>query len=334
MVADEDRVQRLQRVLPAIGRTGGIPVPLASESNDAWRIGDTVLRVCWRGDRSRFDREAAVIGAMPAAIPVPRLLDTGRVDELAWQLTAVVDGVSLGAVWSGLDRQQQRVAITQLGTLLSVLNVHAFPPEVRELLDPPRSVEPPTLDAVPGADLNPLPVQRTRFLLAPASNLPGVESALIDAVAALLDRLEPLDPVGERALAARAGGVLVHGDAHPMNVLWNDGIVALLDLEWARLGSPEMEIEPFLPRGPDPRQVADARRRLGWLAAAHPDAFAGSDLVNRVWLIELAYAVRHLLLSPPEHGHPQEPEHPLQRLRRIVQGPAHLENVLPMTAFG
>jgi aminoglycoside phosphotransferase (APT) family kinase protein len=125
---------------------------------------------------------------------------------------------------------------------------------------------------------------------------------------------------------------VVHGDAHPMNVLWNNGVVALLDREWVRLGGPELEIEPFLYRGleSDPSLIDDSRRIMGWLAQAHPDAFETSDLVRRVWLFELAYTLRHLLLWPPdrpEHLLPRD--HPLPRIRRIVTGPHHLEAMLP-----
>ena len=32
-------------------------------------------------------------------------------------------------------------------------------------------------------------------------------------------------------------GTVVHGDAHPNNVIWNGArVAALLDFEWARLG--------------------------------------------------------------------------------------------------
>lgn len=67
---------------------------------------------------------------MPASAKVPRLLDYGSDDELAWQVTAWVDGVALGAAWTGLDADDRRRAITELGEALAELHGHAFPPAV------------------------------------------------------------------------------------------------------------------------------------------------------------------------------------------------------------
>lgn len=41
-----------------------------------------------------------------------------------------------------------------------------------------------------------------------------------------------------------------------------------------------LKIEPFLYRGyeSDPRLMVDSRRIIGWLAQAHPAAFAGPEL--------------------------------------------------------
>ena len=321
---------RLRRVLRAIGRGGADAVLLPSDSNDAWRVGDVVVRICWRGDRARFEREALVADALPASIPAARVLDVGWDAEVAWLVSAAVDGIQLNEAWPALDLADQRRSVIQTGEALAALNGHAFPAAVRTVLaerQPPDS-----LDAIMGADLNSLPVGRTRRLLEPASRLPGVDADLIDAVAERLTELEPVDPLSDTALAAHGGGVVVHGDAHPLNVLWNDGVVALLDLEWVRLGVPELEIEPFLHRGAVTRASMDETRRgLAWLAAAHPDAFAAPDLIRRLWLIEFGHAVRQLIAWPPDGPENELPgDHPLLRLRRIVTGPEHLEETLPI----
>jgi aminoglycoside phosphotransferase (APT) family kinase protein len=326
---DLERAKRLRHVLGVLGCDGDDAAPLPSDSNDAWRLGDVVLRICYRGDLARFEREALVTSALPASAKVPALLDYGKDDELAWQLTARVDGVTLGAAWSGLDLRDRQRAITQLGEALAGLSGHAFPAAVLDALRAPRPVGDTSAAAVIGADINPLPVPRARLLLEPAARVPGVERALLDQVAARFDELEPIDPCGERD-----GGTVVHGDAHPLNVLWADGVVALLDWEWVRVGARELDIEPFLYRGyeSEASRRADSARIIGWLADAHPCAFADPDLVRRVWLIELAYTLRDVLIRPPDRPEHQLPtDHPLRILRRIVTGTQHLERILPRT---
>jgi hypothetical protein len=76
-VSDDAR-DRLHLVL---AESGLVPVDapelIASPSNDAWmlddaELGPVVLRVCWRGDRQRLLREAAV--ARHLAVPERRAL--------------------------------------------------------------------------------------------------------------------------------------------------------------------------------------------------------------------------------------------------------------------
>lgn len=323
---------RLARVLEVLGWSSRSAVPLPSDSNDAWRIDDVVLRICYRGDRDRFERSRLVLEELPAAISAPSVLDHGEVDGMAWQLTRWLTGTPLALAWPELAQPDRRRAVTQVGAMLADLNGHEFSIELRRALSAPRPLNAQTSDAVIGADLNPLPVARARLLLEPASRLPMVDEGLVARVGELFDELEPADPLGSPALAELGGGVVVHGDAHPMNVLWNDGLVTLLDWEWVRLGAPELEIEPYLHRGSGHNApvVAESAQIVRWLASAHPAAVSHPDLVMRVWLIELAHALRQLLLWPPTDSAGQLPEdHPLRRLRTISRGPDHLRELLP-----
>lgn len=321
------RLARLDQVLTALGRRGVDAVPLPSDSNDVWRVGDAVLQICYRGDRARIARAALVSAALPAAVKAPKLLDYGGVGDMTWQLSALVDGVPLGVAWPTLALPDRRRAIQQVGESLAELNGHTFPAAVRSALSASRPVGDMTATAVIGADLNPLPVSRARLLLEPAARLTGVDRSVIEAVSKRFDALQTTDPLNDHALFHHGGGVVVHGDAHPMNVLWNDGVVALLDWEWVRLGAPELEIEPFLGRGFEdhPSLTVDSSQIAGWLAEGHPDAFAAPDLVRRVWLIELAHTLRHLLLWPPDRPEHLLPvRHPMRTLRRIATAPSHL----------
>jgi hypothetical protein len=121
----------------------------------------------------------------------------------------------------------------------------------------------------------------------------------------------------------------VHGDAHLGNVLWKDGrLTALLDFEWVRLGPPDLEIEPYLRT--DATGLTDTGRRdvLGWLAESYPAMFSAPDLVRRLWLYQLATAVRELFLVEPgsSDGGAQ------RELRRFVESPDHLLRILPAQA--
>jgi aminoglycoside phosphotransferase (APT) family kinase protein len=325
MRIDAESRARLARVLRAVRLpSAAAPVLLPSDSNDVWRIGPAVLRVCWRGDLGRFAREAAVTRALPAGVPYPEVLDTGSDGDLAWQVTRVVEGVPLARLWRGLSRAERRDAVHQIGQALATLHAHRFPADVVAALAAPR------------------PVGDTSTLAA-ARHEGRADRALIDDVAARFRELADADPlggaplaeVGPLAAAALAAGgppvgavTCVHGDAHLANALWKDGrLTALLDFEWVRLGPPDLEIEPYLRA--DTAGLTDTellREALGWLAESYPAMFAVPDLVRRLWLYQLANAVRELFLDRPG----QPPDDGAQRqLHRIVKSPDHLLRILP-----
>ena len=168
---------------------------LASDSNDTWRIGSVVLRICWRGDRDRFAREAAVTAALPPDVPYPEVLATGRDERLAWQVTRAIDGVPLAQVLPELSTAQKRTAFRQTGQILAALNAYTFPETITAMLAAPRPADTTSLVELIGADLNPLPHQRALLLIGPARALPHVDAALIDDVEALLRALAEIDPL-------------------------------------------------------------------------------------------------------------------------------------------
>jgi aminoglycoside phosphotransferase (APT) family kinase protein len=327
--------------LPAAAAAAA-PVLLPSDSNDAWRIGPAVLRVCWRGDRGRFAREAAVTRALPAGVPYPEVLDTGSDGDLAWQVTRIVEGVPLATLWRGLSRAERRDAVHQIGQALATLHAHRFPADVVAALASPRPVGDTSTWALVGADITLLPLWRAESLLAAARHEGRADRALIDDVAARFRELADADPLGDAPLAEvgqlaaaplAEGGppvgavTCVHGDAHLANALWKDGrLTALLDFEWVRLGPPDLEIEPYLRADAAGLTDTELREALGWLAESYPAMFAVPDLVRRLWLYQLANAVRELFLARPG----QPPDDGAQRvLRRIVKSPDHLLRILP-----
>jgi aminoglycoside phosphotransferase (APT) family kinase protein len=148
---------------------------------------------------------------------------------------------------------------------------------------------------------------------------------------AVVDPLRAAEPALGPGPHVRLG--CVHNDAHLQNVFWSAGqVVALLDFEWVRLGPPDLELEPHLRTFPDadPMEEAKTREILGWLAETHPAAFGPPDLILRLWLYQIAFALRQLVIWAPDRPAADLPVgHPLRRLRQLVEGPRHLHRVLP-----
>ncbi|PRX90014.1 phosphotransferase family enzyme [Allonocardiopsis opalescens] len=305
-------------------------MPLPSDSNDTWRIGGTVLRVCWRGDLARFRREAAVAAALPPGFPYPEVLDAGSDGELAWQLTRAVEGVPLVEVWHTLTAARRRAAVHRLGAALALLHEHRFPAQVVELLTAPRRLD--GITDVIGADIVPLPLDRALRLLDAARGIDGVPAALLDRVAERLHGLTRTDPLSAPPAGSAPAGIgCLHGDAHPGNALWHeDEVVALLDLEWVRFGPADLELEPYLRDnlGTPAWRTADTREVLRLLAESHPAAFAPPDLVDRLSLYRLVAAVRSLVIAGRTADADPRPL-PLAPLSRAADGDAHIRRLLP-----
>ncbi|MEV6845015.1 aminoglycoside phosphotransferase family protein [Actinoplanes sp. NPDC051411] len=321
------RLARVLRVARLPAEAAGMPpVLLPSDSNDAWRIGPVFLRICWRGDRGRFAREAAVTRALPSGVPYPEVLDTGSDGDLAWQVTRVVEGVPLATLWRGLSRARQRDAVHQIGQALAALHAHRFPAGVVAELAAPRPVGDTSASAFVGADITPLPLRRTEALLAAARQEGRADHALLDDVAARLGELADADPLADTDPLVGAV-TCVHGDAHLANALWKDGrLTALLDFEWVRLGPPDLELEPYLRADVTGFDETEVREVVGWLAESYPALLATPDLVRRLWLYQLATGVRELFLD----GSGQPRDNDAQSwLRDIVKGPDHVLRILP-----
>jgi aminoglycoside phosphotransferase (APT) family kinase protein len=315
-----DSEARLRLVAEAANLTiDAPPIPLPSDSNDAWKIDELVLRICWRGDRTRLQREALILEHLPDEVPHGRLADAGVIDDLTWTLTHWVPGTSLSHWWADLDRTQRRTAAEQFGHALRALHAWEPSPAVRVALAA-RPVQP-DYDDVIGADLNPLPVDRALRLVEPATHLDNVDQQLVAQLDEEMKRLRPIDP-----LRNSSDGVVVHGDAQLNNVIW-DGmrLVALLDYEWARLGPPDLELQPLL-------QYDDATALIRSVVAAYPGIAAHPRFVERLWLYDLSATLRDLLVKAPLPATDDLPPwHPKRRLAIVVAGPGYIEAVLSDT---
>ncbi|WP_406382469.1 phosphotransferase family protein [Streptomyces sp. NBC_01618] len=143
--------------------------------------------------------------------------------------------VSFGAIWPTLDDGERRKAIAQLADVLRALHAWQPPERVRSLLLGHLRAQPTAPEAIVGADLCPLPVERAQALVAHA------ESPGLDLVESRLGELAGLDPYREEPRS------IVHGDLHFANLLWDKGrITAVLDFEWVRIGPPDLDLLPLL----------------------------------------------------------------------------------------
>lgn len=300
---------RLQRVAPKV------PVPtsgarlIGGDSNDVWEIGGTILRVCWRGDRSRLEREAALSAAIGTLLPVPQIHGAGRDGSVSWMVSDRVPGRSLAGRWPGLDDRARRTLVLQVAEALSALHGWDAPAPIRDLLAAGDG-EGSGLDIV-GRSVVP---DRLGPVLDLAASMPRVDGELVERIAALVaSRPEPARPDRPTVL---------HGDLGPGNVLVQDGrISGLIDWEWACLGRPERDVFPIVNWiGRQPPE-SGAERMLEWLQEGYPGLFASPGGDDRMWLYEVAYNVRCLVAWPPYEDREADlvPEHPLRRLRMLAE---------------
>ncbi len=292
-----DPAARLAIVRQAVPVDLGGAVLVESWSNDTWLAGKSVLRVCWRGDRKRLLREEMLLESLPASVPHASAVAAGCTEGLTWMVVRRLPGERLDLVWSRLSARERRDAVVSLASALKALHLWEPPTVVAEQLHQAPLPAPVIPDDIVGAGIVPLPVSRLFSLLNWLEEQPGMDSDLADRVRMRVEELEPL--VGD---AEFGDGVVVHGDAHLANALWHEGrLVALLDLEWARLGPSDLEFEAICRDDPDiqaqvySRAVAASEVPvLVWLRAGYPELFDRAYLTERVWLYDICFQVRQL----------------------------------------
>ena len=286
---------------------GREPEPVPSDSNDVWRMGGLVLRVCWRGDTSRLLKDAAIAEALPKALCHPKVVAAGGRGDLTWVLTEFIDGRNLAAHWASMSRGDRRTAIRRAAEALRVLHDWQPPPAISDRLtaDSPSPASP--AQTIVESCINPLPLTVTQVLIEELERREGVDPSLVVDLRDVVAALSRHDPLG-----FEAARVVVHGDLSIANVLWRGrDDLSVLDFEWARWGSRDMDLPSFadIP-GPD---VPDAFR---WIHDGYPELFAYPELTERLWLYEIVFALRGALAWWPS---PRQ----LERLRGLVVGPPH-----------
>ena len=304
--------------LEVLARTLRFPVGDArlvpSNNNDVWRLETGYLRVAWRGDRSRLAREAELLGRLRGFLPVPEVLDCGGDDRLSWSLTAEMPGTAYERLCVRPASPGLRDLAREVAALLRALHSWPVPQELAAMLKRPEDPDP--LRRA-GSELVLLPPSAALGLIPLAGQLPFVDHGVLDAAA---ERLAELGSV-----MTADGEVLLHGDFYLGNVLvQGDQVSALIDLEFSRMGPPDLELISVI-------RALDAETRLGlhrppllaWLAEDYPELFGPSDLRSRLWLYALAYTIRQIIFWPPDRAEADDLEvtHPLHTLRRLIDAP-------------
>jgi aminoglycoside phosphotransferase (APT) family kinase protein len=292
-------------------------VRLPSASNEAWKVGDIVVRISWSGDRERAWREVMVLQHLPASVPHPEVLEHGTTANRAWTLTRWVPGDIAIDTWRAMSSAGRDRLARQLADALAALHQWSPPADVRELVASRGSAA--TVDDLIGQDVNPLPIDRALALVDEAKRSPYADPSIIDAVAERLRELRGFD----------VGGVdeaVIHGDIHLRNVVTaGSSLQTILDFEWVRFGPPDLDLQAFL-RAEEEAESHDVIPRL---AAHYPAIVAHPRVVERLWLYDLACTLRDVIVCPAKAAPEHLPSHdPLRRLPVIVESPAYIEQLL------
>ena len=275
-----------------------------TDSNQVWLGNGFALRLHHVGPRGRLQHEARVAARLPAAALYPRVIATGWTAGHDWIVLERVAGKALSVVWPRLSDDERRSAIHQFACALRA--VHETSPD---------GLEPSFL--FEGADFVPRPdlVAETLRAIDGSELSAEVRSALTERVSAWAPHTQ--DPAHS----------LIHGDLNFNNILWDAGaITALLDFEWARPETRDVDLLSFLAFCkdaelcvPDEVRVITAKEQYArapyWLSEAYPELFAHPHVRERVGL----YAIERwaLGLNSPDPAYRRLAQ---EQLAEIVEG--------------
>jgi hygromycin-B 7''-O-kinase len=304
----------------------------SSVTNEVWMTDELVIRVNRRANH-RLRREAILAPHLPPAVRYPEVLAYGGEVGSDWLISRRIRGEPLTRAWPAMDVHERQTAVRQLASALRSLHGVAPPADLPPVEDPPQPID--------------------------ARRLPIIEPVL-----SLLDRLDR-DPSVDRGLMRDARQLvlastlalepystdgLIHGDLHFQNVVWDGfSIVGLLDLEWARAGPPDLDLDVLLrfcarphwfvaPEDVATTLVADYVEVPYWLAEHYPELFAHEYALERTLLYALAYDIRDLVedlrheaITGPTRDLPES--HPHKRIEDLLRGRSHLHRLAGQSAW-
>ncbi len=312
---------RARTALRGAGLDPTVPLERASSvTNEVWLTPTHAVRVN-RHPSNRLYREALVAAVLPPQVGYPTVVAHGGNQGEDWLVLERVPGAPLAHEWPDLSDADRHRAVDQLAGRLAALHNTPAPKGL-----PPIEQAPQLLN-VGEAD----PTQPVIEALRRAASLDHVDPVMLAEAADLVVQLTP-------ALLPFEAETLVHGDVTFENVLWHEGeVTALLDLEWARPGPRDLDLDILLRCAAYPDlHVAEAhvaRTRAEdytevpwWLSKAYPALFEFPRQIDRVRVYSIAYDVRDLLADPPQGSPRHLPErHAYHRLARVVERRSYLD---------
>jgi aminoglycoside phosphotransferase (APT) family kinase protein len=292
----------------------------SSVTNEVWLTDTHSVRVNRHPD-NRLNREALIAAVLPPEVGYPTIVANGGVRGQDWLVQERRPGRPLAHAWPTLSQEQRRRAVEGLAARLAALHRTPAPPDL------PRIERAPQLLEVGAAD----PTGPVLAALHDAAKLEHVDPVLfVEAREMVLHHADAIIPF--------ESDTLVHGDVTFENVLWDEGkITALLDVEWARPGPRDLDLDILLRCAAYPQlhvaEEYEAQTRVEdyadvpwWLGEAYPSLFDYPRQIDRVRIYSIAYDVRDLLASPPRVPPRQLPEsHAYHRLERVVHRKSYLD---------
>jgi scyllo-inosamine 4-kinase len=311
---------RARTALREAGLDPTVPLVRASSvTNEVWLTEEHSVRVN-RHPSNRLYREALVAAILPPEVGYPPIVAHGGGQGEDWLIQERQPGRPLAHIWPTLTDAQRESAVHGLAARLSALHATPAPPDL-----PPMDNAPQLLAV--GAH----PTSPVLAALARAGKLDHVDPVLMAAAADMVRRLAP-------ALEPFEASTLVHGDVTFENVLWHDDeVVALLDVEWARPGPRDLDLDILLRCAAYPdlhvgeefaaqTRAEDYREVPWWLGKAYPSLFEYPRQIDRVRIYSIAYDVRDLLAAPPRVPPRMLPErHAYHRLQQVVERRSYID---------
>lgn len=312
---------RARTALRGAGLDPTVPLERASSvTNEVWLTPTHTVRVN-RHPNNRLYREALVAAVLPPEVGYPKVVAHGGGRGEDWLVAERVPGEPLAHCWPDLSDAERQSAVGQLAERLAALHRTRAPEGLPPIEHAPQLLEVGATD----------PTGPVVAALHRAMHLDHVDPVMLAEAAELVTRLAP-------ALVPFDAETLVHGDVTFENVLWHEGeVTALLDVEWARPGPRDLDLDILLRCAAYPHlhvaaaheartRAEDYREVPWWLAKAYPALFEYPRQIDRVRVYSIAYDVRDLLAAPPTVSPRHLPElHAYHRLARVVERKSYID---------
>ncbi len=294
----------------------------SSTRNEVFLSTDYVVRTN-RQPNQRLRREAMLYDHLPNDPRFPTGVHWGGEVGADYLVVERKPGGPLAHAWPMMTPVQRRKAVRDLSEMLALLHTTLTPPTLPRLDVATHLIDPRSVTA-----LAPLFVEIDRLKVEPT-----VDQGLLSDVDILVNELAPaMNEFDQRTL--------IHGDLTFENMLWDgNGLSGLLDFEWCRGGSNDMDLDvlfrccAFPEAHIDPDYVSMTRAEDYadvplWFAEDRPDLFAHPAILDRLKLYCISFDIRDLAESLPVDRRSPDPMHPISRLHSMLQTGGHVTETM------